>query len=69
VAERHEAVSLQGEDAAAIYRTCHRAGETIRSFNDCFVSAIAIRNDVAVLHRDRDSDIIARHTPLKVAPT
>ena len=57
------------EDAAAIYRKCRHAGETIRSLNDCLIAAIAIRNDVAVLHHDRDFDVIARHTPLKVAPT
>ena len=57
------------EDAAAMYRTCRRAGETIRSLNDCLIAAIAIRNDVPVLHHDRDFDIIAQHTPLKVVLT
>jgi predicted nucleic acid-binding protein len=57
------------DDAAAIYRTCRRAGETIRSLNDCLIAAIAIRNDVAVLHHDRDFEVIARHTPLKVMLT
>jgi predicted nucleic acid-binding protein len=57
------------DDAAAIYRTCRRAGETIRSLNECLIAAIAIRNDVPVLHHDRDFEVIVRHTPLKVVPT
>ncbi len=57
------------EDAAHIYRVCRRAGETIRSLNDCLIAAIAIRNDVAVLHRDRDYQAIARHTRLRAVTT
>ena len=55
------------EDAASIYRTCRRAGESVRALNDCLVAAIAIRNDVPVLHSDRDYDVIARYTDLQVA--
>lgn len=55
------------ESAAALYRGCRRAGETPRSVNDCLVAAVAIRNAVTVLHRDRDFDLIARHTPLQIA--
>jgi predicted nucleic acid-binding protein len=54
------------EDAAAIYRTCRRAGESVRALNDCLVAAIAIRSDVPVLHSDRDYDVIARYTDLQV---
>ncbi|MGH3024975.1 MAG: type II toxin-antitoxin system VapC family toxin [Gaiellaceae bacterium] len=54
------------EDAAYIYRVCRRAGESIRSLNDCLIAAIAIRNDVPVLHRDRDYEAIARHFPLRL---
>lgn len=53
------------EDAAHIYRVCRRAGDAIRSLNDCLIAAIAIRNDVPILHRDRDYDAIARHFPLR----
>ncbi len=53
------------EDAAAIYRVCRSAGETIRSITDCLIAAIAIRNDVAVLHNDPDYDAIARHSELR----
>jgi hypothetical protein len=27
---------------------------------------VALRHDVEVLHRDRDFDLIARHTPLRL---
>lgn len=57
---------VDAEEAAHIYRVCRRAGETIRSMNDCLIAAIAIRNDVPVLHRDRDYDAIARHFPLRL---
>jgi predicted nucleic acid-binding protein len=32
------------------------------------VAAVAVRHDVPVLHRDRDFDVLARHTPLRVVP-
>ena len=54
------------EEAARIYRTCRGSGETVRSTTDCLIAAMAIRNDVPVLHRDRDYDVIARHFPLQV---
>ena len=52
--------------AADIARTARRKGYTIRSSVDCLIAAIAILNDVPVLHLDRDFDIIARFTPLRV---
>jgi predicted nucleic acid-binding protein len=57
----HEDVQVAG----ALYRTCRRAGETIRRANDCLIAAIAIRNDLPVLHRDREYDVIATHTRLQ----
>jgi predicted nucleic acid-binding protein len=65
----HQLVQLPRTDvesAASLYRTCWRAGETVRSLTDCLIAAIAIRHDVAVLHHDRDFDVLARHTELKV---
>ena len=53
--------------AAALYRGCRGRGETIRQMTDCLIAAVAIRNDVPVLHADRDFDVLARHTPLRVA--
>jgi predicted nucleic acid-binding protein len=68
---RYELVPITGlgeyEEAAAIYRTCRRQGEPIRTLVDCLIAAVAIRADAAVLHRDRDFEAIARHTPLRLA--
>jgi len=54
------------EEAAALYRTCRRGGETVRRLVDCLIAAIAIRSDLAILHADTDFDVLARHTPLRV---
>ena len=54
------------EQAAALYRTCRWAGETIRSVTDCLVAVPAIAAGVPVLHLDRDFATLARHTPLEV---
>lgn len=54
------------EDAAALYRLCRAGGETVRSKFDCLIAAVAIRLDVPILHNDRDFDVLARHTPLRV---
>lgn len=53
-------------EAAEIYRLANRKGYTIRSSTDCLIAAIAIRHGVAVMHFDRDFDVIARFTPLAV---
>jgi predicted nucleic acid-binding protein len=60
-------LALDWEDAAAIYRTCRRAGATIRNLTDCLIATVAIRHDAAVLADDRDFEIIARHAPLHLA--
>lgn len=56
------------ERAATIHRACRRGGETVRSFVDCLIAAVAIREDATVLHADRDFDVIARHTELRIEP-
>ena len=33
---------------------------------DCLIAAVAIRERAHVLHRDRDFDVIARHTDLRL---
>jgi predicted nucleic acid-binding protein len=50
--------------AVDLYRLCRRGGETPRSVNDCLVAAIAIREGMPVLSKDRDFDVIARHSKL-----
>jgi predicted nucleic acid-binding protein len=53
------------DEAIAIYRTARHNGLTIRSSVDCLIAACAIRHRVAVLHRDRDFDLLARVAPLQ----
>ena len=54
------------EQAAALYRTCRRGGETVRKLIDCLIAATAIRSGVAVLHADADFDTLARQTELRI---
>ncbi len=54
------------EDAAAIFRSCRRAGVTVRSLTDCVIAAVAIRNDHELLCVDRDFAAIARNTELRL---
>lgn len=57
------------EEAAAMYRTCRRAGLTIRRLVDCLIAVVAINADASLLHADTDFDLIARRTSLRlVAP-
>lgn len=53
------------ESAAEIYRRCRTRGVTPRQLNDCLIAAVAIRNDVELLHDDRDFENIARLTSLR----
>lgn len=55
------------ERAAELYRRCHAGGETVRKLTDCLVAVVAIRAGAAILHRDADFDVIARHVALRVA--
>ncbi len=52
------------EAAAALYRTCRRAGTTIRRLPDCLIATVAMRTDSTLLHQDADFDAIARHASL-----
>jgi predicted nucleic acid-binding protein len=51
--------------AAGIYRAARRAGQTIRSLNDCLIAAVAIRHEARIVHRDADFDVIGRMTTLR----
>ena len=53
------------EEAVNIYRAARARGFTIRSMNDCLIAACAIRNDVMVVHHDRDYARIGLVTNLK----
>ena len=50
--------------AAQIYRAARRAGQTIRSINDCLIAAVAIRHSANIVHRDADFDVIVAMTGL-----
>jgi len=54
------------EEAARIHRRCRAAGESVRALTDCLIAAVAMREDVSVLARDRDFDVIARHAGLSL---
>ncbi|MFT3871810.1 MAG: PIN domain nuclease [Nocardioides sp.] len=51
--------------AARLQRTCRRAGETVRNLGDCLIAATALRLNLPVLHRDRDFEVLARHSALR----
>ena len=54
------------DEAAALYRTCRSAGETVRKLIDCLIGSIAIRTGATLLHNDSDFDVLARHTGLRI---
>lgn len=56
------------EEAAAVYRSCRAGGETVRRMRDCLVAVPVIRAGASILHKDRDFDVIARHTELRIEP-
>ncbi len=53
------------DEAADLYRLARRVGITVRSSVDCLIAVCAIRNDLTLLHHDRDFDRIARVSPLR----
>jgi predicted nucleic acid-binding protein len=56
------------EQAAAIFRRCRNAGDTLRrGYTDCLIAVPAIREKASVLHRDQDFEVIAAHTDLQLA--
>lgn len=68
---RCEHVPVEGlgdfEQAASLYRTCRRSGETVRALTDCLIAAVAVRADLEVLHADRDFDVLARHGGVRIS--
>lgn len=54
------------DHAAALYRGCRRRGETVRKLIDCLIAAVAIREDLPVLHADEDFAVLDRHTTLRL---
>lgn len=55
------------ENAAALYLTCRRQGAVPRSLVDCLIAAVSIRTGASVLARDRDFELLAEHTQLRLS--
>jgi len=53
-------------EATELYRRTRRTGRTVRSGVDCLIAACALRNSLAVLHRDRDFESLAAVSGLEV---
>jgi predicted nucleic acid-binding protein len=53
------------DQAIDLYRAARRAGFTIRSGVDCLIAACAIKHSLAVLHHDRDFDLLAKVSSLE----
>lgn len=53
------------EDAVDLFRLARRTGLTVRSSTDCLIAICALRNDLTLLHHDRDFDQIARVVPVR----
>jgi predicted nucleic acid-binding protein len=56
------------EAAAALFRACRFGGETVREITDCLIAAVVIAEEASLLHADRDFEVLARHSPLKLEP-
>lgn len=51
--------------SAEIYRNLRRKGITIRKTVDCMIAAVAIENDIPLLHNDKDFIPIEKYFGLK----
>jgi predicted nucleic acid-binding protein len=56
-------------DAAMLYRELRKKGFTIRKPNDCLIASYAIKNNVKLLHDDKDFYFIAMNSGLLVQST
>ena len=57
---------LAAYGAATLYREIRKKGVTIQKSNDCLIAFYAIHHKVTLLHKDKDFDLIARHSSLRV---
>jgi len=53
-------------EAVELYRAVCRAGNTVRAGVDCLIASCALRNDLTVLHHDRDYGVLATVSGLRV---
>lgn len=52
--------------AAELYRSARRGGVTIRKTLDCLIAATCVAADAPLLHADRDFDLLAGCTALRI---
>lgn len=52
--------------AGILYRQCCANGETVRKLMDCLIAAIAIRQELPLMHQDADFNVLERHTDLRL---
>lgn len=52
-------------EAAILYRKLRKEGITVRKPNDCLIAAYAIKNNLTLLHDDKDFEFIASKSNLK----
>jgi predicted nucleic acid-binding protein len=57
---------LDFRTAARLFADARRSGRTVRSLLDCVIAAVAIRHDAVLVHRDRDYEVLASVSPLRV---
>ena len=48
--------------AAQIFRTCRKKAVTVRKTIDCIIAAVCIENNLTLLHKDRDYNLISSCT-------
>jgi predicted nucleic acid-binding protein len=53
-------------EAANLYRKLRKKGITVRKPNDCLIAVYAIRNNIALLQDDKDFQLIAKYSKLKI---
>jgi predicted nucleic acid-binding protein len=53
-------------EAAKLYQSLREKGATIRKSNDCLIAYHALSFGAKVLHRDRDFEMIAKHSDLLI---
>lgn len=56
-------------EAASLYRLLRKKGITVRKPNDCLIAVYAIKNNISVLHDDKDFTNIASFSELRTAQT
>ena len=59
--------SADFEMSATIFRNCRKTGKTPRKMLDCLIAAIAIRNEMTLVHNDQGFVMISECSLLQIA--